>query len=295
MTASDTSRAPCASAITSGAPESSQPRSSSSAVSGVRSDGLSSTAQPAASAPMRVHQRVGDRVVPRRDDADHRARPVVHLDLLDRQERQRRGPGLRRERLLHRLDVVRGDHDQQRHLLRGVGGRLAGLLDQQRLDLVAVLAEPDRVAGQHLGAALRRRAPPTPSAPARSPAAMRGTSAGSVHRTVPATAPVAGLRMVSRSRQSTSGVAVMAHANHCCDRSRSGVDTCQVRAAPAARHAHDRGAEQHRPDGVGEVVVGERLAEQAEHAEDDRHDAPPTCAPPRHQHDHPARRRPSCV
>ena len=52
MTASDTSRAPWASASTSGAPESSHPRSSSSAVSGVRSDGLSSTAQPAASAPM---------------------------------------------------------------------------------------------------------------------------------------------------------------------------------------------------------------------------------------------------
>ena len=52
ITASDTSRAPCASANTSGAPDSSQPRSSSSAVSGVRSDGLSNTAQPAASAPM---------------------------------------------------------------------------------------------------------------------------------------------------------------------------------------------------------------------------------------------------
>jgi hypothetical protein len=52
MTASDTSRAPCASASTSGAPESVQPRNSSSAVSGVRSDGLSNTAQPAASAPM---------------------------------------------------------------------------------------------------------------------------------------------------------------------------------------------------------------------------------------------------
>ncbi len=52
MTASDTSRAPCASASTSGAPESCQPRSSTSAVSGVRSDGLSSTEQPAASAPM---------------------------------------------------------------------------------------------------------------------------------------------------------------------------------------------------------------------------------------------------
>ena len=52
MTASDTSRAPCANASTSGAPESSQPRSSNSAVSGVRSDGFSSTAQPAASAPI---------------------------------------------------------------------------------------------------------------------------------------------------------------------------------------------------------------------------------------------------
>nr|CRL78707.1 hypothetical protein CPGR_04837 [Mycolicibacterium malmesburyense] len=52
MTASETSRAPCASASTSGAPESSQPRRSSSAVSGVRSDGLSNTAQPAARAPM---------------------------------------------------------------------------------------------------------------------------------------------------------------------------------------------------------------------------------------------------
>ena len=33
-------------------------------------------------------------------------------------------------------------------------GRLAGLLDQQRFDLVAVLAHPHGEAGQHLGAAL---------------------------------------------------------------------------------------------------------------------------------------------
>ena len=52
MTASDTSRAPCASANTSGAPESCHPRSNTSAVSGVRSDGFSSTEQPAANAPM---------------------------------------------------------------------------------------------------------------------------------------------------------------------------------------------------------------------------------------------------
>ena len=154
MTASDTSRAPCASANTSGAPESCQPRSSTSAVSGVRSDGFEQHRAACGQCADGVHQGVGHRVVPRRDDADDRTRAVVHGDLLDRQERQRRGPRLRRERLLHRLDVVRQDHDQQRHLLRRVDGRLAGLLDQQRLDLVAVLAEPDGVAGEHLGAAL---------------------------------------------------------------------------------------------------------------------------------------------
>ncbi len=102
----------------------------------------------------RVHQRVGHRVVPRRDDADDLTRPVMHGDLLDRQERQRSRPPLRRERLLHRLDVVRQDHDQQRHFLRRVDGRLAGLLDQQRLYLVTMLAEPDGVAGKHFGATL---------------------------------------------------------------------------------------------------------------------------------------------
>ena len=51
MTASATSRAPCATANTSGAPDSRQPRTRTSAVSGVRSDGFSNTAQPAASAP----------------------------------------------------------------------------------------------------------------------------------------------------------------------------------------------------------------------------------------------------
>ena len=201
---------PATIAITSGAPESSQPRSSSSAVSGVRSDGLSSTAQPAASAAMPSISSVGDRVVPRRDDADDGARPVVHGDLLDGQERQRRRPGLRLQRLLHGLDVVRGNHDQQRHLLRRVVRRLAGLGDQQRLDLVAMLTHPDRETGP-----APWRAPSAPRAShsrcaSRRPAARAGTSAGSVQRTSPATAPVAGLRMVPvPTKSERSCVAVM--------------------------------------------------------------------------------------
>ena len=177
-----------------------------------------------------VHQGVGHRVVPRRDDAHDVARAVVHGDLLDRQERQRRGPRLRRERLLHRLDVVRQDHDQQRNLLGRIDGRLARLLDQQRLDLVAVLAEPDGVAGKHLGAALGA---------AHLPLLLRLSQTGGDTRHVGGVGPThlpgdgSGGRVPDawsqpranqlRASRSCSNV------NHRCDLRRTRVDACQVR------------------------------------------------------------------
>ena len=102
-----------------------------------------------------IHQGVGHRVVPRRDDAHDRPRPVVHGDLLDRHERQCGRPLFGCQRLFRRLDVVRDDHDQHRHFLCRVGRGFTGLLDQQLFDLAAVLTQPYREAGQHLGAPRR--------------------------------------------------------------------------------------------------------------------------------------------
>ena len=207
---------------------------------------------------------------------DDGARPVVHGDLLDRQERQRRGPRLRRQRLLHRLDVVRHDHDQQRHLLRRVDGRLAGLLDQQRLDLVAVLAEPDGVAGQHLGAALGA---------ALLPLLLRLAQAGGDARHVGGVGPAhlrrrrrrwRGCGWSGRSRVRINfgrrGHAAMLTIGVIC----VAPGLTPVKFGHQGRHAHHCTAKQQRPDGVGEVVVRHALTDRSEHAEHDRRRAPPT-------------------
>ncbi len=160
MTASDTARAPCASAEH---PRGRRNRANRGAVLGGQRGALGGLEQhrtPGGQSTDRVHHGVGHGVVPRRDDPDCRPRPVMHGDLLDGQERQRGRPGVWRHRLLDDLDVVREDHDQQRDLLRGIHGGLAGLGDQEFLDLVAVVAQPHRVAGEHFGAALRAACPP---------------------------------------------------------------------------------------------------------------------------------------
>ena len=164
------------------------------------------------------------------------ARPEMHGHLLDRQERQRRRTRLRRERLLHRLDVVRQDHDQQRHLLRRVDGRLAGLLDQQRLDLVAMLAEPNGVAGKHFGAALGAAGLPLPLR-----LAQAGRDARHVGGVCPAHLPgdVAGRGVADggrrRGRINFWRRGHDLQLNECCDLRRRRVDACQVWPRPQRR------------------------------------------------------------
>ena len=115
---------------------------------------------------------------------------------------------------------------------------------------------------------------------------MRGTSAGSVQRTVPATRTGGGVEdgggvgrvhFGRRSHGPMLTIAVIV--------GRTGVDTCQVRPTRAARHTSAR-AEQHRADRVGEVVVGDALPDHAEQA--NSHAATSTHRrAPHSQHDHP--------
>ncbi|PQM45010.1 hypothetical protein C1Y40_04818 [Mycobacterium talmoniae] len=85
----------------------------------------------------------------------------------------------------------------------------------------------------------------------RSPAAIVGTSAGSVQCTCPASAPVAGLAMVPIPEKAASGVTsgvvavIAAMLAPPCDADRPGLDRCQVRVggtAPSGPCRHRVGA-----------------------------------------------------
>nr|CRL78708.1 hypothetical protein CPGR_04838 [Mycolicibacterium malmesburyense] len=172
----------------------------------------------------------------------------MHLDLLDRQERQRRGPFLRFERLLHGLDVVRRDHDQQRYFLGRVDGGLAGLLDEQRLDLVAMLAEPNGVAGQHPRATRGAAGLPLPLRLAQAGRDARhvggvGPAHGTRDRSGRGIADGAGVGQLNVGRRSHDPMLTVV-----CDSDRTRVDTCQVIAgstsgrAPSGLRRSDRRA-----------------------------------------------------
>ena len=84
--------------------------------------------------------------------------------------------------------------------------------------------------------------------------------------------------------ESTSGVAVMPLS----------LTTAVIYVAPGLtrvkfggqrRDTHHRGAQKHRSDGVGEVVVGDPLTEHREQAEDGGDNHGPPCGA-RHQNDH---------